>query len=279
MGSRGHRFGDQRDPVGTQPGGPGRRQQDVLSGRTPLGRVRQVHLVGRPAVELTPGLLADPAEHRGDGVDHRHHPDAEQDLAVVDPALGVGLESFRRQPGLALGVPTDGQGAVVVDIDRGRHPGAAVDREHPRRTPGSGQHSDSVRRPEVDPQHFWSRRIHRSPFPPLPVGRVSCLRRAAVSPASAVCHASGAAQAIFRYLSGNGITRAGALRSGRRRPGRVISRRSTRACRRPAPAVDRRGRPTAHRPGPQVRPPRERGWRRPSRRPPSPDPRRTPRPD
>ena len=74
------------------PGEAGGGEQDVAAHRAPLRGVGQPDLVGLRAAELADGLVADPAQHRGQRLGDRHDHVAEQQRALVDPALRVRLE-------------------------------------------------------------------------------------------------------------------------------------------------------------------------------------------
>lgn len=97
-------------------------------------------------VEDHPG---DAGQHGGEGVHHGHGVFAELEHPGVDEALGVGFVAQRVEPAAALGVVPDQQGTALVDVHRGRHGAAALDREDAGRAAGLHQHGHRVRRAEV----------------------------------------------------------------------------------------------------------------------------------
>jgi hypothetical protein len=98
---RGDRLGDHGD--GGQAGPPGGVEQQRAPLRAPAGGwVSTVASGGRPAG--AGGLLGDPAQDRLDEGDDGQVAAAEEEVDVVDAALGVRLEGGRVEPGAALGV-------------------------------------------------------------------------------------------------------------------------------------------------------------------------------
>jgi hypothetical protein len=92
------------------------------------------------------------AEHRvevGRG-DDRHWPVTEQQLEVVDAALGIGLVRLRHQPRFALRGPAGQQPAIVLEAHRGRQQWRAVEQEWPDPAVRPGQHRNRVGRAVVD---------------------------------------------------------------------------------------------------------------------------------
>jgi hypothetical protein len=121
--------------------------------------VGQPDLVGHGAAQLTGGLLEDASQDRGQCVGDGHDALAQQQGALVDPPLGVGLEPRGVEPGPAFGVTADEECAVLLAEDGRGHRRRAVHLDDPGRAARPGQHCDGVRRTQVDRQD-----AHRSPF-------------------------------------------------------------------------------------------------------------------
>ncbi len=155
---RGHRLGHQHE-VGPHAGLPRRGQQHVAPHRAPLRRVGQPHLVRLGAAELAGGLVEDPAQHAGERVGDRHDLVAEQQRALVDAALGVGLEASGVEPGAAFGVPADHEVTVLGGEHGGGHHRRPVHVDNPRRAAVRGQHGNRVGRAEIHRQD-----VHDSPL-------------------------------------------------------------------------------------------------------------------
>jgi hypothetical protein len=95
--------------------------------------VGEPHLVGC-AAELSACFGVDLAQHVAEDPRDGQALSAEEDLAVVDAAFGVGFEPCRVDPGVALGVTTDEDLAVGAEVDRRRQQRRTVEqqRPHPR---------------------------------------------------------------------------------------------------------------------------------------------------
>jgi hypothetical protein len=111
--------------------------------------MRQPHLVQFATAELAGRLGADLAQDGRQGVGHRDHLVAEQQRALVDPALGVRLEPGRVHSSPPLRLAPGDQLPVVRGEHRGRHHRRTVDIDDPWRSFVRGEYGDRVGRAEV----------------------------------------------------------------------------------------------------------------------------------
>jgi hypothetical protein len=89
------------------------------------------------------------AQHGGEELGGGQLPLTEQDRAVVDAALRVGLERLGAGPGGVQRLPPDQQ-LLAVDEDRRGEQRHAVEQQRPHPPVGPAQHGDRVGGAEVD---------------------------------------------------------------------------------------------------------------------------------
>ena len=119
------------------------------------GQVRVT--VGRDVADGAPPLLGHPGEHGGDQLADRHLAVAEQDGAVVDAALRVGLEPGRVEPGAVHRVAADDQRAAGLGVHGRGQQRRAVDQQRSGPPVRSADHRDGVRRAEVHAERVADR--------------------------------------------------------------------------------------------------------------------------
>jgi hypothetical protein len=108
------------------------------------------HDLGDPLAGDPAGLGVHAVQDGGDEVLDRKLALAEPDRAVVDAALGVGLEAGRGADGRADRVGADEQAGVGAGEDGGGQQRGAVEQQRPDRPLGSRQRSHRVRRAEIN---------------------------------------------------------------------------------------------------------------------------------
>jgi hypothetical protein len=115
--------------------------------------MRQPHLVGPPTVQLPGHLAGNLAEHGRERLGHRHHPVTQQQCALVDPTLRIGLEPRGIQPRPTLRLPADDEASFFRGEHRRRHRRRTLHLHHARLTTMGRQHGDRVGRAEIYRQH------------------------------------------------------------------------------------------------------------------------------
>ena len=107
------------------------------------------HGRGRERAGDPGGLVGDPAQDGADRVSHLVLAAAQQQPALVDAALRVGLEAGRVEPGAADGVLPDKEPPVGLRVHGRGQQEARVEQQRLRRA-GTGEGGDRMRRTEVN---------------------------------------------------------------------------------------------------------------------------------